>query len=131
MFIETTKTKYDELSKYLKEKGISYESSNCTLPNDKEPHVHLEFGEMNEEQRDYVVQMMRTLSKQIIKDTASVEEKMLDVDNDGKADYLEDLDVETNSQNKQSHKLKRRDVTQNPVTVAKDWFFGTDEKEID
>lgn len=62
------------------------------------------------------------------------EHREIDVDGNGRSDYDELLDMEADEKaerQKQKSKLKKRDVTYNPATLAKEYFFGTDEREID
>ena len=62
------------------------------------------------------------------------EHREIDLDGDGRSDYDELLDREDDEKaehQKQKTKLKKRYATYNPVTLAKDFFLGTDEREIE
>lgn len=133
MFVEVTKSEYEKLNNYLYDNNIPREISDCTIPGEKIQHVHVEFGELNSEQIDGINRMLEVIKQQLLKETGSVEEKNMDADGDGRADYLEELDAEEAKKNEASKALKRkkRDTTMNPVTAAKDYFFGNDEKEIE
>lgn len=132
MFVELTQEEYERLKNYLMDKAIAFEASDCTIEGEKVRHVHVELPELSTEQINGINQVLTMYKQQLLKDTGAVEEKTMDTDGDGRADYLEELDAEEAQEaTTQPHKLKKRDVTYNPVTLAKDYFFGDDEKEIE
>lgn len=133
MFVELTQKEFEKLNNYLYDNNIPREVSDCTIPGEKTRHVHVEFDELTNEQIDGINQMITIIRNQLLKEIGSVEEKTMDVDGDGRADYIEELDAEDAQKNaaSQAPKRKKRDTTMNPVTAAKDYFFGDDEKEIE
>lgn len=47
MFTEMTREAYEKFSRKMREKGIAFEASDCTIPGDSQEHVHIEFGNLN------------------------------------------------------------------------------------
>lgn len=77
MFVELTKEKYEQLAKMLREMGIAFEASDCTLPGESVRMVHVEIpGELRKEQID------------LINDTFGKDAMFTDRNGDGRADYL-------------------------------------------
>lgn len=80
MFVEVSRKKYEELKEMLKEMGIDFEASDCTLPGDKEQMVHVEIAGPK---------ILTTQQVQQINQIFGVATLTEDKDGNGRPDYLD------------------------------------------
>ena len=103
MFIELTKEAWNKLQKKLEEKKITdYTVSDCTLPGDSIPHVHIDFG----------TGMSKSMIEELAKDVDGVFEA-----------------VANESKPKEVRKRKWDEKFHTPGQEAKGWFTGENTQE--
>lgn len=75
MFIEITKEAWNKLQKKLDDKGFTdYEASDCTLPGDSVPHVHIEFGLLSKERRTEIAKDVDASYEEVAKESDAPKE---------------------------------------------------------
>lgn len=60
MFAEITEESWKKLKEKLDSKGYAYEVSDCTLPGDSQPHVHIEFSHIGMEKATEIANYIDT-----------------------------------------------------------------------
>lgn len=78
MYIELSRTRYEDLKKRLLEMGIEFKATDCTIPGDKEQMVHIEVGQLTPLQ-------IKNINEAYGQDTI-----LVDLDSNGTPDYLEE-----------------------------------------
>ena len=65
MFVELSRKEYDKLRPFLKEKGVRYEPSDCTLPGEKEQMVHIEFDTLTDNMVTVINQKIDSILEEV------------------------------------------------------------------
>lgn len=86
MFLEISKKKFEEnkMRDLLENMNIQYEISDCTLPDEKEMMIHIEFSNLSEPQKNKIENLLENVYG---KDSVNK-----DKDGNGIPDYLDNLD---------------------------------------
>jgi len=137
MYIETSRDNYQKLKQYLIEQGIYFESSDCTLPNEKIQMIHIEFAdglELSNEQKNTINNIIDQAINKVISQSdrakllSANEDPLRDTDGDGLSDKLEI--ILDNEGNIPEHKHKSwNDQLHTPMQEAIGWFTGEADKE--